>query len=274
MSDHVFFAKDLEGVATYWSIKRRDGVCLGFTSHNRDLVIDSVRYRSAPGMIPSAIRRTAQLERDSVEVEGVLAHDSISAEDMEQGRYDNARISIGLVDWETLEHTSLFHGELGAISQRDGTFEAELRSAKARLEVDVVARTSPTCRAEFCDAACQLNAARFTHLLKVSSIDIENNSVSFGGAVSPVHLLHGNVKWVDGPHAGMVMQVIDADANGIVLDRPISSDVTPGTRAFLREGCDHTLATCNSRFGNAANFRGEPHLPGNDLLASYPTSSS
>ncbi|MBH5321548.1 DUF2163 domain-containing protein [Aurantiacibacter sediminis] len=274
MSGHVFFTTELEGVATYWSIKRRDGMCLGFTSHNRDLVIDSVRYRSAPGMIPSAIRRTAQLERDTVEVEGVLAHDSISAEDMEQGRFDNARISIGLVDWETLEHTSLFHGELGAISQRDGSFEAELRSAKARLEVDVVARTSPTCRAAFCDAACQLSASRFTHIVEVSSIDLENNRVSFSAAPAPANILHGSIKWIDGPHAGMTMQVIDADAAGIVFDRPISSDIGAGTRAFLREGCDHTLATCNARFGNAANFQGEPHLPGNDLLTSYPTSSS
>ncbi|HKR91916.1 phage BR0599 family protein, partial [Novosphingobium sp.] len=34
--------------------------------------------------------------------------------------------------------------------------------------------------------------------------------------------------------------------------------------------CDHTLNTCAARFSNAANFRGEPFLPGNDLLVRYP----
>nr|WP_232014937.1 phage BR0599 family protein [Sphingopyxis sp. EG6] len=30
------------------------------------------------------------------------------------------------------------------------------------------------------------------------------------------------------------------------------------------------LATCRERFANAINFRGEAHLPGNDLLTRYP----
>jgi hypothetical protein len=38
----------------------------------------------------------------------------------------------------------------------------------------------------------------------------------------------------------------------------------------IREGCDKLFATCVSRFANAANFRGEPHVPGNDLLTRYP----
>ena len=38
----------------------------------------------------------------------------------------------------------------------------------------------------------------------------------------------------------------------------------------LIEGCDKSLATCAARFGNAANFRGEPYLPGMDLLTRYP----
>jgi hypothetical protein len=40
---------------------------------------------------------------------------------------------------------------------------------------------------------------------------------------------------------------------------------------LVREGCDHTIATCRTRFGNAANFQGEPFLPGNDILTRYAT---
>jgi uncharacterized phage protein (TIGR02218 family) len=45
--------------------------------------------------------------------------------------------------------------------------------------------------------------------------------------------------------------------------------VQPGTRVALIEGCDRRFSTCVERFTNAANFRGEPHLPGNDLLTRY-----
>lgn len=270
---HIFFSRELEGVATWWSIKRPDGVSLGFTSHNQNLAFGGMLYRAAPGMIPSAIRRTASLERDVVEVEGVLSHNSISQTDLEAGRFSEARVAIGIVDWETLEHATLFHGTLGSVSQEDGTFAAELRSAKASLEVDLVPRTSPTCRASFCDSQCGANAALFTHLCPVSSLDLDQNSVVFSGAPNAAYMRDGQVRWIDGPLAGVTMQVIDADAGGVVLDRPLSEAIMAGHRAYLREGCDHTIATCSTRFGNAANFRGEPHLPGNDLLARYPTSA-
>jgi uncharacterized phage protein (TIGR02218 family) len=43
-----------------------------------------------------------------------------------------------------------------------------------------------------------------------------------------------------------------------------------GVRVRLTEGCDKRFETCRVRFANSVNFRGEPHLPGNDLLTRYP----
>jgi uncharacterized phage protein (TIGR02218 family) len=34
-------------------------------------------------------------------------------------------------------------------------------------------------------------------------------------------------------------------------------------------GCDKRFATCSGRFANALNFRGFPHLPGNDFVVAY-----
>jgi hypothetical protein len=63
---------------------------------------------------------------------------------------------------------------------------------------------------------------------------------------------------------------VAADSEGLVVDLALDPALVPGVRALLREGCDHTLQTCHSRFGNSANFQGEPFVPGNDLLARYP----
>jgi uncharacterized phage protein (TIGR02218 family) len=267
----VFFDEELEGVATFWRIFRRDGVALGFTSHNRDLLFGGLRHRAAPGMLPSAIRRTADLEMDAVEVRGVLAHDAISNQDMRAGRYQNARIAIGVVDWETLAHATLFHGEIGAISEEAGQFEAELHSAKAALEIDSLPRTSPACRAQFCDPSCQLSPARFTHLAQVTAIDAATGRIAVTGGPAPAALVHGTIRWLEGPQAGITMQVIGAGATGLVVDGQLDGTITAGTRIVMREGCDHTLATCSARFANGVNFQGEPYLPGNDLLARYPT---
>jgi uncharacterized phage protein (TIGR02218 family) len=34
-------------------------------------------------------------------------------------------------------------------------------------------------------------------------------------------------------------------------------------------GCDKAFSTCKKKFDNALNFRGFPHLPGNDVAYSY-----
>ena len=49
-----------------------------------------------------------------------------------------------------------------------------------------------------------------------------------------------------------------------------SQPVTEGTAVLLTQGCDKNFSTCRDRFANSINFRGEPYLPGNDLLTRYP----
>jgi hypothetical protein len=46
----------------------------------------------------------------------------------------------------------------------------------------------------------------------------------------------------------------------------------PASHAAFSLGCDRQLGTCRQRFGNVANFRGFPHIPGNDFVLRYPRS--
>ncbi len=39
---------------------------------------------------------------------------------------------------------------------------------------------------------------------------------------------------------------------------------------LVTAGCDKRFATCRDRFANSVNFRGFPHIPGNDFVISYP----
>jgi uncharacterized phage protein (TIGR02218 family) len=38
----------------------------------------------------------------------------------------------------------------------------------------------------------------------------------------------------------------------------------------ITAGCDKRFSTCRARFANAVNFRGFPHIPGNDFVIGYP----
>ena len=82
--------------------------------------------------------------------------------------------------------------------------------------------------------------------------------------------LLGRLRYMSGANCGRSTVVIAVDGNAVrVRDLP-RAPIEDGCRVELREGCDKRFATCIERFDNAANFRGEPHLPGNDLLTRYP----
>ncbi len=262
----AFLDRPLDTVATFWRIWRKDAVALAFTTHDRDLWFGGMLHRAAPGLTPSAIRRTAGLADDGADVEGALAHDCITESDLAAGRYDDAAVAIGAVDWETGDHHILYRGTIAAVSREGNGFAAELRSAKAALAADPVPRGSPVCRARFCDAGCGLSPARFTRRAVVAAV--AGPRVAFSG-IDPALYRGGELRWLDGPMAGLGARVLAADDGGLLLDRA-GEGAEAGTRVLLREGCDHTIGTCHTRFGNAANFQGEPFLPGTDLLAHYP----
>ena len=56
-------------------------------------------------------------------------------------------------------------------------------------------------------------------------------------------------------------------ANGTLL-----GVLSIGDMIAVSAGCDKAPETCRDRFNNIANFRGFPHMPGNDVLLSYPNS--
>jgi len=266
----IWFASDLETVATFWRVLRRDGITFGFTSHDHDLWFDGVLHSASPGMIPSSIRRSSDFEPDSAEVEGALTHESIASADIVEGRFDGAQVRIGLVDWESGDREILYHGSIGSLIEEAGGFTTELVSRKADLLRDPVPRTSPSCRALFGGPGCGLSAAFFTHEAAVDGIDFDENSITLSGVPSSGDIVGGWLRWLSGPHAGTVMNIMAEGPAGLILDTPLDVVLAPGHPVIVREGCDHTLDTCSTRFGNAVNFQGEPFLPGNDLLLRYP----
>ena len=269
----VWFSQPLETTATFWRVLRRDGVSLGFTTHDHDLWFDGVMHRATPGMLPSAIRRSAGFEPNSAEVQGALSHDSIDAFDLATGRFDGARVLIGLVDWESAERHVIYRGSIGGVTEEAGTFAADLVSRKAELQRDPVPRTSPSCRAAFCGPGCTLSAARFTHSGTLTGFELAGNTALIITSATLANLAGGTLRWLDGPYAGLTTDIAAVQAGRLVLAIPLDLAPPAGARVILHEGCDRTLETCAVRFANAVNFQGEPFLPGNDLITRYPAPS-
>jgi hypothetical protein len=156
----VWFAQDLETVATWWRIDRCDGVSLGFSAHDADLWFDGLTFRAAPGMMPASIRRSSGFDADSAEVDGAITHETISEDDLVAGRYDGARVVVGLVDWDSLEFAAIYSGTIGTITEEAGSFSAQLLSRKADLARDPCRAPAPVAGRISAgrDAVCRLRA--------------------------------------------------------------------------------------------------------------------
>ncbi len=265
-------AGELTFLALCWRIVRSDGVALGFTTHDAPLWVGGLRHASAPGMAPSAVVSGSGLDADTMEIEGGLSSAEVTAADLAAGRYDGAAVRLTLVDWRDPDGGAqlLAQGTIGAVaigSGADAGFTATLRGPTAVLEAVAVEAYSPECRAELGDARCRValrGRSRRGHIAANTG-----NAVAIEG-LGPddvAFYTDGRLRLLDGADAGTERRIIGSDAERLLLDTSLSAAI--GVAVEILQGCDKRFATCRDRFANAANFRGEPHVPGGDLLTRF-----
>ncbi|RIA37875.1 putative phage protein (TIGR02218 family) [Hephaestia caeni] len=266
----TFLDGDLTTIALCWRLERRDGVTIGLTTHDRDLMIGGLLHRAAPGMTPSAIERSEGLDPDTMDVAGALTSGAIGEDDLIAGRWDGARVALFAVDWtDPAASVALGEGTIGAVETRDGGFTAELRGAAAALDRPVVEATSPECRAELGDQRCRIAMAGRRRMARIVSGD--DTTIVIDSA-EPVANAYGNglLRWLGGTNGGCESAIAVSAGVTLTLTAPPPFVADAGTMIELIEGCDKSFATCRHRFDNVSNFRGEPFLPGIDLLTRYP----
>lgn len=262
--------EELATVAFCWRVERADGVAVGLTGHDRDLVVDGLVHRATPGMTPSAVRLEAGLEPGTGDVAGALSADAITEADLLAGRWDGARVVLSAVDWtDPSRRVPLSEGVIGAVELGDGGFTAELRGPAAALERPVAEETSPDCRAQLGDRRCRVPMAGRRRFARVVSA---NGAAVTLDRAEPAADAYGcgRLRWFGGANAGLEGAVARSEGDMVTLSAPPAHPPEPGTLVELVEGCDGRWETCRDRFGNGPNFRGEPFLPGMDLLTRYP----
>ena len=84
----------------------------------------------------------------------------------------------------------------------------------------------------------------------------------------------GTAHWTSGRRAGIDDQILGHTRIGGVdifaFAAAVGEWVVVGDALTALAGCDRSFSTCKARFANAANFRGFPHIPGNDFILGYP----
>ncbi len=145
-----------------WLVRRADGVEIGFTDHDRDLVLDGIVCRATSSWTAGAADSAIGLTAGSAWVAGGLDDAVLTGADIDAGFWDGAAVALWRVDWVRPElRVRLWTATLARIRRDGGAFVAELEGPLARLE-RVVGRTyGRACDALLGDERCRVDLAAF-----------------------------------------------------------------------------------------------------------------
>jgi uncharacterized phage protein (TIGR02218 family) len=261
-------------LAWCWVITRRDETVFGFTDHDAALDVAGVRCEPDSGFSPGVARSEAAFAPARSALFGALNSERIRAADVDNGVWDGASVEVYRVDWsDPGAFFKAFTGEIGAVTRGEHGFEAEVSGLTARLDRLMTRVFSRTCDAELGDQRCgvDLLAGGFQDAATVVSV-MASSAICVSGveARPPGWFADGVVQWQSGPNAGgrarIVVHRTSREGAVIELDPAPSAPVQPGDALQMTAGCDKRFSTCRAKFSNGNNFRGCPHMPGNDLL--------
>jgi uncharacterized phage protein (TIGR02218 family) len=273
-------AAHLDGAATTtchaWRLTRRDGLVLGFTEHDRDLAFAGTLFAAASGFSASEVESGLGMNADAADLAGAFASDTISAEDLADGRYDGALVETFLINWASPadQHALLSTRELGEVRSASGAFRAELRSLAARLDAPQGRLYARRCDAEFGDGRCGVNLASHAVAGTVISAGMDGTLHAAGlGGHGAGWFRNGRLSFTSGRLAGLAFTIADHEVSSgeaaLTLWSPPAALPGIGDGFTVVAGCDKTRETCSARFGNILNFQGFPYMPGGDFAYGY-----
>jgi uncharacterized phage protein (TIGR02218 family) len=274
-------AKILSRTTTFchcWRLTRRDGVVMGFTDHDCDLSFNDIMFRARTGLSASQLEANLGFAATGAEAAGILDDDSILEADLSNGLYDDASVETWLVDWTTVTDRVLLDiATLGEVRRGENSFSAELRSRAHIFDQQQGRSYQRHCAADLGDARCRVDLSASRHVVSGVVVEFAGGVLTgdLAGGFGSGFFAGGRLVFTSGANNGASLIVkshlcdIGKRAT-LTLWRAPAAPVSVGDAFTLTVGCDKAPATCLDKFDNIVNFRGFPHMPGNDRVIAYP----
>jgi uncharacterized phage protein (TIGR02218 family) len=265
-------------LAWCWRVTCNDGTRLGFTDHDRDLAFDGTVFEAATGFTASEIKDALGLSVDNLEVSSALKSDRLNEDDLAAGLYDDAAVEIWRVNWtDTGQRVLMRAGSLGEVRRSGAAFTAEVRGLAHYLQQPKGRLFQYGCDADLGDARCGIDLSSPTYRGEgtiVTAHCARLFTVDGFSTFADAWFTRGLFTFTSGANAGRASEIkrhaVTDTAVSIELWQPLGDAPGFGDTFVVTAGCDKLLATCAAKFANVVNYRGFPHMPGNDFLASYP----
>ena len=257
-----------------WRLRRCDGVAIGFTDHDRDVIFDDTVFEAAAGFSASEINDAVGLSVDNLEVTSALSSDRLIEADLAAGLYDDASVEIFRVNWDGPDERVLMRkGSLGEVKRSGLSFAAEVRGLAHYLQQPKGRLFQYTCDADVGDARCGLvvSNALYRASGSLSAItDLRCFSVDGLESYANEWFSRGLLEFTSGPASGQRVEIKRHTRLGgtveLELWQPARGPLSLGQTIEVTAGCDKHISTCRDKFANTLNYRGFPYMPGNDFM--------
>ena len=188
---------------------------------------------------------------------------------LREGVFDGAEIQRERVfsnSWSPADRANpvgsviLFKGSVGKIDSIGRTAaQITVNSDLVLLDIQMPRNVySPACQWVLFSSGCRLTKSAYGYGGTVGS-GSTRQVINWSGASA--NFVQGTITFSSGPNSGFTANIKSTGVNTLTLSYPLLELPNTGDAFTAYWGCDHTQATCTSRFNNHPNFRGFPYVP-------------
>lgn len=271
-------------MADLYTITLKDGTVLRYTSADVDITYSGNTYlagrsSNAPTFQRGKTRTSIGLSSDDLEVD--ILFDSATrinsltpASFVAFGGFDNCTIQVDKAlapDWTNPVVNGVVNLFFGIVA------ESKIRTGRVELTVNSPLRILnnqfprnyflPGCNHSLFDTGCALSKATYAFAGTVSGSPTRTVFASNATAADDYYAL-GYVVWTSGANAGITSPIKSySNASGTFTTiYPLAQAPAAGDTFTAYPGCDKQRATCDTKFGNLAHFRGFPFVPTPEMI--------
>jgi uncharacterized phage protein (TIGR02218 family) len=248
------------------------GTVLTYTNVDQPVVYNGATF-SASGPLVQGLKYKASvgLEVDKQQITIAarptdLINGNPALNAIREGAFDGAtvqrdRVFMTALGGSVVGGVTLFHGRVSTVDMC-GRTSATLTIASDLIVLDYdMPRNlfSPTCLHSLYDSGCGVIRGTYAASGTCGS-GSTGTLINFTGALASQ--AQGKIIFTSGDNANVVATVKSVVVGtSLTLMYPMPDVPATGDAFTVYAGCDHTRATCTSRFNNLLNFRGFPFVP-------------
>ena len=258
-----------------WKLLRRDGAAFGFTDHDRDLAFGGTIFAARTGL--EAAEATAELgfAVGGGEVSGALVSAGITEDDLAAGLFDDASVETWLVNWADPAERLLL--DVG-VDRRDPPRRRRFRRRAARRHAPPRRGARPALPRDLRGRSRRREMRHRPRRSRRSPRRARRSGPTVRSAsrrrifrpLPRAGSRAASSSGSRGANAGLAVEIKAHRLAGgeaeLDLWQRAARPIAVGDTFRVTAGCDKRFATCGAKFANVANFRGFPHMPGNDFV--------